>query len=365
MIMLLRKLKFNTPFRRLRLLYYRYRFKIFLFVVYFLAFGHDYMNVDEITIIVEEFNPVDWFFPEFQQFFFEFTSYNFRQNLEVFDLFFFSDVSDSPVLEHFDDVILTWFPVDVLISEFVFFQDPATSDMFFIVACHDYLMFFLFIILSIIAVLVINILSGMTPIFISSKTDDTGFIFFPLNRFSNRIQLLTDAKILEVFWTEYPSLLVIFLVIPILIFMFGFQEVDTNAWELLIHVIGQQWFWTYEYVYLVKTAFTSDLGFQEFFHTVESRLVEQPGSLRLLSVDNALVLPINLPIHLFVTGYDVIHSWSVPALGIKVDAVPGRINHVFFSLPQPGRFVGQCSELCGVQHGFMPIVVDAVPTIVN
>jgi len=130
--------------------------------------------------------------------------------------------------------------------------------------------------------------------------------------------------------------------------------------------IGHQWYWSYEchdrYPYdYTKEGFPFDARHNINFDS--NLLYEQElrkGEFRLLQVDNALVLPIESHIRLIITSLDVLHSWTIPHLGVKVDACPGRLNQVFFYLKRPGVFYGQCSELCGVNHGFMPIVLKAV-----
>jgi cytochrome c oxidase subunit 2 len=241
------------------------------------------------------------------------------------------------------------------------FQDSATAEMFFITACHSNIMFYLFIILFVVVIIMFHIL------FFSNATFFSDFFLVFILYFSNRFQKWNEDEKVEIFWTEIPTLLVIFLVVPVLIYMFSFQEIDNKEWGIVIHVIGQQWFWGYEYIFLNDWGIESSINPNDFSSditlSIESRMVQEDSlvgnDLRLLEVDNILSLPVGVPIHLLVTGNDVIHSWSLPSAGIKVDAVPGRINHVCFTITRPGRFFGQCSELCGVNHGFMPIVVQS------
>jgi cytochrome c oxidase subunit 2 len=191
-----------------------------------------------------------------------------------------------------------------------------------------------------------------------------------LNFISNKLQRWNEQHLLETFWTEYPSFLVALLVIPVLIFSFASEEVETTQWNFVIKVIGNQWFWNYELIaingnYDWLTFYNSELkAVSPKLFTFESRLIPAadllPGQFRLSEVDNCLVLPINTSIHILVTSSDVIHSWSVPSLGIKIDAVPGRLNTTSFTLTRPGIFYGQCSELCGVNHFAMPIKIIGV-----
>jgi cytochrome c oxidase subunit 2 len=125
---------------------------------------------------------------------------------------------------------------------------------------------------------------------------------------------------------------------------------------LTIKIVGNQWYWSYEY-----SDFITDNGNSIEFDSYmipESDL--ELGQFRLLDVDNRLIIPVDCHIRLIVVGSDVIHSFAIPSLGVKVDAVPGRLNQVSFLVERTGTFFGQCSEICGVWHGFMPIVVEAV-----
>jgi len=160
---------------------------------------------------------------------------------------------------------------------------------------------------------------------------------------------ILDGQAIETLWTLAPSVLLIFLAIPSLRLLYLVDEVNDPV--LTIKTVGHQWYWTYEYADFVNAEFASyileegGLGYGEF---------------RLLDVDNRVVLPYNITIRLLATSYDVIHSWTIPALGVKVDAIPGRLNQVTFFINQPGLYWGQCSEICGTNHSFIPIVIEAV-----
>lgn len=121
--------------------------------------------------------------------------------------------------------------------------------------------------------------------------------------------------------------------------------------RITVKVVGHQWYWTYEYGDFDNFVFDS--------YMVSTRNLER-GELRLLEVDKRIILPIETHIRLVVTGADVIHSWAVPSLGIKLDAIPGRLNQVGVYIQRPGVYRGMCSELCGVNHAYIPIVVEAV-----
>lgn len=163
----------------------------------------------------------------------------------------------------------------------------------------------------------------------------------------------------EVIWTVVPIVILVVMAIPAtkkLIAMY-----DTRQSEMTVKVTGYQWMWKYEYLG-EGVEFTSRLD-------RESDRIRQSGEVPdaaknphyLLDVDNALVLPVNTKIRFVITGDDVIHAWWVPALGWKQDAIPGIINEAWTDIQQPGTYRGQCAELCGKDHGFMPIVVKAVP----
>ena len=160
----------------------------------------------------------------------------------------------------------------------------------------------------------------------------------------------THNTLLEVVWTVIPVLILVAIGIPsvrILYFM------DRNpAAEMTLKVIGHQWYWSYEYPDNGNFSFDSVM-------TPDSDIKDP--TVRLLEVDNRIVLPVDTDIRLLFTSEDVIHAWAIPALVAKIDAVPGRINESWVRINRPGIYYGQCSELCGVNHGFMPIAVEAVP----
>jgi cytochrome c oxidase subunit 2 len=162
---------------------------------------------------------------------------------------------------------------------------------------------------------------------------------------------LTHGTVLELIWTISPALILIAIAFKLLYLM---DEVISPT--LTIKVVGHQWYWSYEY-----SDFITDSGESIDFDSYmipESDL--ELGQFRLLDVDNKLIIPVDCHVRLIVTGADVIHSFAVPSLGLKLDCVPGRLNQVSFLAERAGTFYGQCSEICGVWHGFMPIVVEAV-----
>jgi cytochrome c oxidase subunit II len=159
----------------------------------------------------------------------------------------------------------------------------------------------------------------------------------------------THNTFLEVCWTIVPVLILVVIAVPS--FRLLFLELDVPKPDLTIKATGKQWLWSYSY---------PDNGNFEFNSTVVADKDLKPGQPRLLTVDNELVVPVNKVVHVLVTGADVIHSFAVPSFGIRIDAVPGRINDTWFKATREGMYYGQCSELCGVDHAFMPIAVHVV-----
>ncbi|HEY2425750.1 MAG TPA: cytochrome c oxidase subunit II [Pseudolabrys sp.] len=153
---------------------------------------------------------------------------------------------------------------------------------------------------------------------------------------------------IEILWTIVPVIILAAIAVPS--FRLLFVQLEVPKPDLTVKVTGKQWFWSYSY---------PDSKFE-----FDSLMVQQkdlkPGQLRLLAVDNEMVVPVNKVVHVLVTGADVIHSFAVPSFGIRMDAIPGRVNETWFKATSEGVFYGQCSELCGKDHAFMPIAVRAV-----
>ena len=168
-------------------------------------------------------------------------------------------------------------------------------------------------------------------------------------------QKILHGTAIEIIWTVTPSLILIAIAVPSFALLYSLDEVVDPA--VTIKAIGHQWYWTYEYSDYAQ----SDEGSIQFDSYMIPDDELELGQLRLLEVDNRVVLPVNTHIRVVITAADVLHSWAVPSLGVKCDAVPGRLNQVPLYIAREGVFYGQCSELCGVNHGFMPIVVEAVP----
>jgi cytochrome c oxidase subunit 2 len=289
---------------------------------------------------------------------------------------------------------------NILFSEYNFFKvnfiDPASPLMYGIIELHDHIFFFLNMVLFLVLFLLVTTLR-----YFSYKKNSrlNRYLLSQATKPQYEWLKLSHGTNIEIIWTVVPSLILILIAIPSFALLYATDElVDPSV---TIQVIGHQWYWSYEYNDLVTlsdigipapTVLTwgskapilfhpkvhaqivgspfSDLdkflyrpltefvtGTVEFDSYMRQESDLQPGELRLYETDFPLVLPKFTHIRFMITADDVIHSWSVPALGIKVDAVPGRINHAHTYIKYSGIFYGQCSELCGVNHAFMPIQI--------
>nr|YP_010267386.1 cytochrome c oxidase subunit II [Neoperla bimaculata]UIF93986.1 cytochrome c oxidase subunit II [Neoperla bimaculata] len=171
-------------------------------------------------------------------------------------------------------------------------------------------------------------------------------LFFNLE--TNRY--LLEGQTIEIIWTILPAITLIFIALPSLRLLYLLDEVSNPS--ITLKTIGHQWYWSYEYSDFNQLEFDS---YMTPYHEMNS------DGFRLLDVDNRAVLPVNTQIRMLVTAADVLHSWTVPAFGVKVDGTPGRLNQTSFLINRPGVFYGQCSEICGANHSFMPIVIESVP----
>jgi cytochrome c oxidase subunit II len=161
----------------------------------------------------------------------------------------------------------------------------------------------------------------------------------------------THNTTLEVLWTIVPVLILVIIAIPSFRLLYE-QRVIPQA-DMTVKITGNKWYWSYEYPDNGGVAFDSNI--------LSDKDAEARGEPRHLAVDNALVVPVNKTVKIIVTASDVIHSWTVASFGLKIDAIPGRLNEDWFRVEQPGIFYGQCSELCGKDHAFMPVTVRGVP----
>lgn len=206
------------------------------------------------------------------------------------------------------------------------FQDAASPIILQIIAFHDHALVILTLVVTVVAYALVALITS-----------------------NYTCRYVTEAQQVETIWTILPALILIFLALPSLRLLYLTDEIRRPS--VRIKTIGHQWYWSYEY---------SDFHAVDFDSYIIPTDDLQPGEFRLLEVDNRIVIPINLEIRLLITAADVIHSWTLPALGIKVDAIPGRLNQLGFVASRPGVFYGQCSEICGANHTFIPIAVEAV-----
>nr|YP_010472553.1 cytochrome c oxidase subunit II [Erronea errones]YP_010713629.1 cytochrome c oxidase subunit II [Erronea onyx]YP_010713642.1 cytochrome c oxidase subunit II [Erronea caurica]UVG40738.1 cytochrome c oxidase subunit II [Erronea errones]WDA98761.1 cytochrome c oxidase subunit II [Erronea onyx]WDA98774.1 cytochrome c oxidase subunit II [Erronea caurica] len=207
------------------------------------------------------------------------------------------------------------------------FQDAASPLMEELIFFHDHAMMILVMIISLVGYAALSLM---------------------MNKYTCRS--LVEGQEIETIWTIIPAIILIFLALPSLRLLYLLDEVGDCS--LTVKSIGHQWYWSYEYSDFLNIEFDS--------YMVPTNELE-PGDFRLLEVDHRVVLPTQTDIRVLVTSADVIHSWTVPSLGVKADAIPGRLNQLSFFIKYPGVFYGQCSEICGANHSFMPIVVEAVP----
>nr|YP_009175605.1 cytochrome c oxidase subunit II [Maccullochella ikei]YP_009466123.1 cytochrome c oxidase subunit II [Maccullochella mariensis]ALH16593.1 cytochrome c oxidase subunit II [Maccullochella ikei]ALH16606.1 cytochrome c oxidase subunit II [Maccullochella ikei]ALH16619.1 cytochrome c oxidase subunit II [Maccullochella ikei]ALH16645.1 cytochrome c oxidase subunit II [Maccullochella mariensis] len=207
------------------------------------------------------------------------------------------------------------------------FQDAASPVMEELIHFHDHALMIVFLI----STLVLYIIVAMVSTKLTNK-------------------FLLDSQEIEIIWTILPAIILILIALPSLRILYLMDEVNNP--HLTIKAMGHQWYWSYEYTDY------KDLEFDSYMIPTQDLT---PGQFRLLETDHRMVVPTESPVRVLVSAEDVLHSWAVPALGVKMDAVPGRLNQTAFIASRPGIFYGQCSEICGANHSFMPIVVETVP----
>nr|QWM94251.1 cytochrome c oxidase subunit 2 [Sisyra aurorae] len=206
-------------------------------------------------------------------------------------------------------------------------QDSASPLMEQLIFFHDHTL----LILTMITILVGYMLSSL---------------FF--NKLTNRF--LLEGQTIEIIWTILPAVTLIFIALPSLRLLYLLDEISEP--NITLKTIGHQWYWSYEYSDFLNVEFDS--------YMIPTNELPMNG-FRLLDVDNRTILPMLTQIRVLVTATDVLHSWAVPSLGVKIDATPGRLNQTNFFMNRPGLFFGQCSEICGANHSFMPIVLESIP----
>jgi cytochrome c oxidase subunit 2 len=177
-------------------------------------------------------------------------------------------------------------------------------------------------------------------------------VFYTIIRFikNKQTRFILEGQIIETIWTIAPAIILVFIAIPSLRLLYLIDEIHNPV--ITLKAVGHKWYWSYEYSGFTKLEFDSYILQQDD---------QQINTFQLLDTDDH-VLPINSPVRIIVTAADVSHSWTVPKLGVKTDATPGQLNQVRFSINVPGLLYGQCSDICGANHRFIPIVVERVPT---
>ena len=215
-------------------------------------------------------------------------------------------------------------------------QDPASPALEGMITFHEYLIFFL-------------IQVGVAVCW---------FIWH--NKQQPQSEKFTHESLIEILWTFSPAIILLFIAVPSFILLYSLDDILSP--NLTVKAVGHQWYWSYEYTDYFSQEntdrFIAELSFDSYLIPTPELVL---GSFRLLEVDQRLVLPTETHIRLLICSGDVLHSWAMPALGVKLDACPGRISETNLFLKRPGVYYGQCSEICGTNHGLMPIVVQAVP----
>lgn len=218
------------------------------------------------------------------------------------------------------------------------FQDPATPYMEGMIEVYNFIMLFLIVV----SVFILWMLYKISTSFVESK--------HPV------AEKFTHSSILEIVWTLIPAIILVIIAIPSFGLLYSLDELIDPT--VTLKIVGHQWYWSYEYSDYASLEGGESLNFDSYMIATDDLT---KGAFRLLEVDNRVVLPINTHIRLLITAADVLHSWAIPSFGIKVDACPGRLTQTSLFLKREGTYYGQCSEICGVNHGFMPIVVKGLP----
>nr|AYR05101.1 cytochrome c oxidase subunit 2 [Scymninae sp. 2 ACP-2013] len=191
-----------------------------------------------------------------------------------------------------------------------------------------------------------------TLLILTLITCSVGYLMITLifNKFNHRY--LLEGQTTELIWTILPAVTLIFIALPSLKLIYLIDEINNPL--MTIKAIGHQWYWSYEYTDFNNIEFDSYMINQNDLNNFNFRLLE---------TDNRTVVPYNTQIRLLTSSSDVIHSWTIPSTGIKLDASPGRLNQISFSMSRTGLFYGQCSEICGSNHSFMPITLESISPV--
>nr|QPB70931.1 cytochrome c oxidase subunit II [Dares verrucosus] len=207
----------------------------------------------------------------------------------------------------------------------LYFQDSSSPLMEQLILFHDHIMMILMMIVTTVAY---------------------SMIMLMFNKYSD--QNLLEGQMMELIWTVTPAMTLFFIATPSLRLLYLMDEINNPM--MTMKAIGHQWYWSYEYSDFAETEMDS--------YMINDLTI---NNLRLLDVDNRITLPSNTFIRMIVTSTDVIHSWTIPSAGVKIDGTPGRLNQTSLMINRNGLMFGQCSEICGTNHSFMPIVVESVP----
>ena len=218
------------------------------------------------------------------------------------------------------------------------FQSPATETMEQIVDLHHDIMFYVVLIV----VFVLFMLREIIALFSFTNVEEKRY------RFSHQ-------RTIEQIWTYIPAVILLTIAAPSFSLLYSIDELHDP--KITLKIIGHQWYWSYEYSDYVINSIEESIMFDSYMISEDELIL---GALRLLEVDNRVVLPHTTDIRLLITSSDVLHSWAIPALGVKTDACPGRLNQVPLHMWRRGVFYGQCSELCGIGHSVMPICLESV-----
>nr|YP_010296693.1 cytochrome c oxidase subunit II [Gracixalus yunnanensis]UMI33286.1 cytochrome c oxidase subunit 2 [Gracixalus yunnanensis] len=206
-------------------------------------------------------------------------------------------------------------------------QDAASPMMEELLHFHDHTLMAVFLISTLVMYIIMSLMTTML-----SNTNTT------------------DAQEIEMVWTILPTVILIIIALPSLRILYLMDEI--NDPDITIKTIGHQWYWSYEY------SDFENMNFDSYMVPTESLDL---GLYRLLEVDNRMVIPFGTTTRTMITAEDVLHSWAIPSLGLKTDAIPGRLSQSSFLVSRTGIFYGQCSEICGANHSFMPIVMETLP----
>jgi cytochrome c oxidase subunit 2 len=221
-------------------------------------------------------------------------------------------------------------------------QDPATTSIEWLIALHDKVMISLVVIVTVIIFLLYEII-------IAKHSTILNFTLTKKIPLSNKA--FSHAQNLEIFWTVIPAFVLLGIATPTFNLIYALDDLVDPA--LVLKITGHQWYWSYEF----STSLDKTTNFDSYIVTTSDLNF---GSLRLLETNERIILPQSTHIRLLITSADVLHSWTIPSFGVKVDACPGRLSQASIFIKRAGLFFGQCSEICGINHGFMPIVVKSI-----